>query len=81
MKQIIKHAFIETLPVMAGYLVLGIGFGIIVEKSGYGVIWAMQCMLFIVSKIIYIPIFLLDYQKLSQAQLFPITCLEEEYFT
>lgn len=38
MKQIIKHAFIKTLPVMAGYLVLGIGFGIIAEKSGYGVI-------------------------------------------
>ncbi len=47
MKQILKQAFIKTLPVMAGYLVLGIGFGIIAEKSGYGVIWAMAMSIFI----------------------------------
>lgn len=47
MKQIIKLAFIKTLPVMVGYLVLGIGFGIIAEKSGYGVIWSIAMSTFI----------------------------------
>lgn len=57
MKQIIKHAFIKTLPVMAGYLVLGIGFGIIAEKSGYGVIWAMAMLVVYCFKDIYITHF------------------------
>ena len=39
MKQIIKLAFIKSLTVMAGYLVLGIGFGIIAKKNGYGILW------------------------------------------
>lgn len=39
----IKTAFKASLPVMAGYLVLGMGFGIILNTKGYGVIWAM-CM-------------------------------------
>ena len=47
MKQILKQAFIKTLLVMAGYLVLGIGFGTIAEKSGCGVIWAMAMSIFI----------------------------------
>lgn len=47
MKQIIKLAFLKSLPVMAGYLVLGIGFGIIAEKSGYGVIWSIAMSSFI----------------------------------
>lgn len=38
MKQIIKLAFIKSLTVMAGYLVLGIGFGIIAKKNGYGIL-------------------------------------------
>ena len=37
----IKTAFIKTLPVMAGYLVLGIGFGITLENNGYGIWWAL----------------------------------------
>ena len=36
MKKNIKHAFIKSLPVMAGYIVLGIGFGILLKKAGYG---------------------------------------------
>lgn len=47
MKQIIRIAFLKSLPVMAGYLVLGIGFGIIAEKSGYGVIWSIAMSTFI----------------------------------
>lgn len=47
MKQIIKLSFLKTLPVMAGYLVLGIGFGIIAEENGYGVIWSILMSTFI----------------------------------
>lgn len=37
----IKKAFLATLPVMAGYIVLGIGFGIILNTKGYGVLWSL----------------------------------------
>lgn len=39
--KIIKNAFLDSLPVMSGYIVLGTGFGIVLEKNGYGVIWAL----------------------------------------
>ena len=35
-----KAAFPQTLPVMAGYLFLSLGFGILLSKSGYGAGWA-----------------------------------------
>lgn len=42
MKKTIKLAFIKSLPVLAGYIVLGIGFGILLRGAGYGVIWAFS---------------------------------------
>ena len=39
-KNLIKTAFIKSLPVMAGYLVLGIGFGILLKEAGYGFFWS-----------------------------------------
>ena len=39
-KRVIGHAFYTSLPVMAGYVVLGIGFGILLRSAGYGVLWA-----------------------------------------
>ena len=44
---VVKNAFIKTLPVMAGYLVLGIGFGILLQDAGYGVLWAFAMSLLI----------------------------------
>lgn len=38
-KQTIKAAFLDTLPVMAGYLVLGMGFGLLLRARGFGVLW------------------------------------------
>ena len=38
MKTTIKKAFLDTIPVMTGYLVLGIGFGIIAKANGYPVL-------------------------------------------
>lgn len=39
-KTLVKTAFIKSLPVMAGYMVLGIGFGILLKKAGYGLLWS-----------------------------------------
>lgn len=43
MKKIMKKAFIDTIPVLTGYLVLGFGFGIILKSNGYG-IWVAAAM-------------------------------------
>ena len=46
-KKLIKTAFIATLPVMAGYVVLGLGFGMILKSKGYGIGWAFAMSFFI----------------------------------
>lgn len=45
--QTIKQAFYKSIPVFAGYVVLGIGFGILMRNAGYGVLWAAAMSLFI----------------------------------
>ena len=40
-KETVKQAFIKTIPVMAGDLVLGIGFGVLLAKIGYGPLYAI----------------------------------------
>ena len=35
----IRQAFYKSVPVMAGYVVLGTGFGILMRNAGYGVLW------------------------------------------
>lgn len=46
-KKELTAAFKDTLPVMAGYLVLGIGFGMIMNSYGYGVLLSVSMSLFI----------------------------------
>ena len=46
-KQLIKKAFTATIPVMTGYLVLAIGFGILLKTKGYGVGWSLAMSGFI----------------------------------
>lgn len=36
----IRIAFKASLPVMAGYIVLGLGFGVLLQNQGYGFVWA-----------------------------------------
>ena len=43
----IRQAFYTSIPVMAGYIVLGTGFGILMRNAGYGVLWAASMSLFI----------------------------------
>ncbi len=44
---IVKKAFIRSFPVMAGYVVLGMGFGILLRNAGYGLPWALAMSVFI----------------------------------
>ena len=44
---VIKQAFYKSLPVLAGYIILGIGFGILLQNAGYGVLWALAMSCFI----------------------------------
>lgn len=45
--QAIRTAFLDTVPVMTGYVFLGFGFGILLNESGYGVLWSLAMSLFI----------------------------------
>ncbi len=44
----IRYAWKRSLPVMAGYIVLGMGFGILLTSKGYSVVWV-----FLMSLLIY----------------------------
>jgi len=41
MRQEIRYAFIKTIPVLLGYLFLGLAFGLLLQKSGYSFWWAL----------------------------------------
>ena len=47
MKILSKKALLATLPVMAGYVVLGTGFGILLSSKGYGPLWSAAMSLLI----------------------------------
>ena len=40
-KQLLKTVVLTTVPVMAGYLILGMAFGILLADKGYNVLWAL----------------------------------------
>lgn len=43
----LEKNFIKTLPVLTGYIVLGIGFGIVLRSKGYGLLWCFAMSAFI----------------------------------
>ena len=45
-KKALKAVFLDTVPVMTGYLFLGISFGILLGETGYGLPWAFAMALF-----------------------------------
>lgn len=45
-KKAFKTAFLDTVPVMTGYLFLGVSFGILLGETGYGLGWAFCMALF-----------------------------------
>ena len=46
-KATLKYAFIKSLPVMAGYLLIGIGFGILMHSKGLSLIWTAAMSVFV----------------------------------
>ena len=40
-KKSFKRAFRDSLPIMAGYLALGIGYGVLLQSKGYSFWWAI----------------------------------------
>ncbi len=40
LRSTVRYAFVASLPVMAGYLVLGTGFGVLLQAKGYNWLWA-----------------------------------------
>ena len=46
-KKTILQAFYTSIPVLAGYVILGAGFGILMRNAGYGVVWAACMSIFI----------------------------------
>lgn len=47
MKNNVKKAFVASIPVMMGYIVLGMAFGMLLESKGYGLIYALAMSVFI----------------------------------
>ena len=48
MKKAAEYAFIKTIPILLGYLFLGVAFGLLLQKSGLGALWA-----FLISSLVY----------------------------
>ena len=48
MKKAAKFAFFKTIPILLGYIFLGIAFGLLLQKAGLGVFWA-----FLISTFVY----------------------------
>lgn len=40
-------AFKDTVPVLTGYICLGIGFGILMQQNGYKILWSLAMSVFI----------------------------------
>lgn len=47
-KNPIVFAWIQTIPVMLGYIFLGIAFGLLIQNAGYNALWA-----FLISVVVY----------------------------
>lgn len=46
-RSVLKKAITDTFPVLTGYLVIGLSFGIVLSSRGYGPLWAAGSSLFI----------------------------------
>ena len=48
-KKALRQVFLDTVPVLTGYLFLGAGFGILLSESGYSVWWALGMSIFMLA--------------------------------
>ncbi|GAU77885.1 AzlC family ABC transporter permease [Fusibacter sp. 3D3] len=47
MNKTLRFAFIKTIPVLFGYLFLGIAFGLLLQRAGYNFIWSFFISTFV----------------------------------
>ena len=47
MQKTIRFAFTRSLPVLFGYIFLGIAFGFLLQEAGFGVQWALAASVLI----------------------------------
>ena len=45
MNKTIRYAFLKSLPVLFGYVFLGIAFGILLQQAGFHPLWSLVCSL------------------------------------
>ena len=48
-REVVKKAFVDSIPIMAGYIFIGIGFGIIMMDKGMGIWWVLATCVLIYS--------------------------------
>lgn len=61
LKVALKSAFPKTLPVFAGYLFLGFGFGLLLQSKGYNFLWAiLMCITIYGGSIQYVGVDILS---------------------
>ena len=72
----VRAAFIKSLPVMGGYLILGTGFGILAWNNGYGLPWAFaMSLLMFAGSMQFVGVGLLaGLQELRTVQTLPHFC-------
>lgn len=46
-KDVLKKAFVASVPVLSGYLVIGLSFGVVLQSRGYGPLWSAAMSAFI----------------------------------
>ena len=46
-RQLLQKAFLKTIPVLAGYIVLGMGFGIMMNDAGFSLGLSLAMSLFV----------------------------------
>ena len=46
-RKALKPVFLDTVPVLTGYLFLGAGFGILLNETGYNALWSLAMAVFL----------------------------------
>ena len=46
-RKALKTVFLDTVPVLTGYLFLGAGFGILLNETGYNALWSLAMAVFL----------------------------------
>ena len=68
--KVLKTAFIDTLPILAAFLILGMGFGVLMSDAGYS-----PFFVFLMSAFIYAGSMQFVAVSLIAAKVMPITAL------